>query len=299
MKKIIFLTFLVISALSLSAQQIPSTSQYYFNHYSLNPAATGVSAGLPLAFSYRNIWTGIDQSPSVIYFSGDMNVAEAMGAGVKFFSQTSGPLRKTGAEISYSYHLELNPDLHLSFGLSGLFYQFYLNKSELTFEIADDKVLDGDDQMFIADASFGTYLYAENYYVGLSVPNLFNRNIDLRSDDELQEKQVRHYHLFGGYNFVINQDFVIKPSMLVKFIEAGLYQVDVNALVEYKEAFLGGISFRSSDALIFQLGFKYDEIFIGYSYDLAIGEMQGNTFGSHEVYLQYTLPNFIRKRGPY
>lgn len=293
MRKYLFTLMLAFIAFSLSAQQLPSTSQYYFDHYSINPAATGITDQFPLSFSYRKIWTGISESPTVISFSGHLNIANAMGAGIKFYNYSAGPLRKTGIELTYSYHLELNPDLHLAFGLSGLLYQFYLDKSSLTFEDPDDPVLTGEDQMIVPDASFGTYLYAEKYFVGISVPNLFNRNIDLKSDNILQEKQVRHYHLFGGYNFAVNPDVILKPSLLLKFIEAGLYQVDINALVEYKEVFLGGISFRSSDAVIFQLGFSYREIFFGYSYDLAIGEMRGNTFGSHEVYLRYTLPNFI------
>ncbi|MBN1949634.1 MAG: type IX secretion system membrane protein PorP/SprF [Bacteroidales bacterium] len=299
MKKYLFLAAVLALSVQLSAQQIPASGQYYFNHYALNPAATGTTNTFPLSFSYRKMWTGIDDSPSNIYFSGEMNVAKAMGVGLKFYNYSAGPLRRTGAELSYSYHLEFNQDLHLAFGLSGLFYQFYLDKTELSFEEADDAVLSGQDQMFVPDVSFGTYLYGKNYYVGISVPNLFNRNIDLKTDDVLQQKQVRHYYLFGGYNFEVNPDLMIKPSALVKFIETGLYQIDVNALVEYKNMFVGGVAFRSSDAVVFQLGFRYQEIFFGYAYDLSIGELAGNTFGSHDIFLQYTLPNFIAKRGPY
>jgi type IX secretion system PorP/SprF family membrane protein len=299
MKKYIIIAFLAVASMQLSAQQIPSTSQYYFNHYTMNPAATGTSDFLPLAFSYRKMWTGIDQSPSVIYFSGEMSVAKSMGAGVKFYNYSAGPLRKTGAELTYSYHIEFSPEMHLAFGLSGMFYQFHLAKSDLSFEDPNDPIqMSGEEQMIVPDVSFGTYFYGDNYFVGLSVPHLVNRNIDLKSDNILQEKQVRHYYLFGGYDFEVNPDLKIKSSALIKFIEAGLFQVDINALVEYRESFLGGISFRSSDALVFQLGFKYDDIFVGYAYDLAIGSMRGNTFGSHEVFLRYNLPNFIR-RGRY
>jgi len=296
MKKLVLFTILVnCFVLGLYSQQIPSSSQYYFNHYSLNPAATGISDDLPLSFSYRKLWTGIPESPSVIYFSGQMSVFQNMGAGVKIFNYSAGPLRRTGLEVSYSYHIEFNPELKLALGLSGLFYQFYLNKSELNFENPDDNVLAGEDQMIVPDASFGTYLYGDNYFAGISVPHLFNRNIDLKSDNILQEKQVRHYHIFGGYNYEINPDLILRPSLLFKFIEAGLYQIDINALLEYREVFLGGISFRSSDAIVFQIGFRYEDIFFGYSYDLAIAGARGATFGSHEVYLQYTLPNFIRR----
>ncbi|MBN2522474.1 MAG: type IX secretion system membrane protein PorP/SprF [Bacteroidales bacterium] len=294
MQKYITIALVLFLSIELSAQQIPLLSQYTLNHYSINPAATGVSDGLPLTFTYRKQWAGIKGSPSTQYLSGDMNIAKSMGVGAKFFNYQAGPMRKTGMELTYSYHVDLNPENKLAFGLSGLFYQFYLDKSRLTVEDTDDDVFSGVDRMVVADASFGTYLYGEYYYVGISVPQLFNRNIDLKTDKVLQEKQVRHYYLFGGYKFFLNRYFTLEPSLMFKFVEAGLWQVDVNARAEYKEMFSLGVSFRSSEAIIAQLGFAYEEFFIGYSYDFAIGDLHTATFGSHEVLLIYTFPNFIR-----
>jgi len=292
-KHLLFFTILSLS-FGLYGQQIPPLSQYMYNHYSINPAATGITGELPLSFTYRKIWAGISESPSVQYLSGNMNVAESMGAGVNIFNYQAGPLRKTGIELTYSYHLELNPEMKLAFGLSGLIYQFNLKKSELNVEDPNDPIFTGEEKMIIPDASFGTYLYGANYYVGLAVPQLFNRNIDLKSDNILQEKQVRHYYLLGGYDFKINQDLMLKPSVLLKFIEAGLFQADINAQLEYKDAFIFGLSYRSSDAIVFRLGFKYEDLLFGYSYDLCISGLSASTFGSHEIYVRYTLPNFIR-----
>ena len=289
---ICILTILVFS--SIKAQQIPPLSQYSLNPYAINPAAIATNDQLQLAFTYRKLWAGIDGSPTIQFLSGNMKVANAMGAGMKIFNYQAGPMRKTGVELTYSYHLEINTETRLAFGLSGLIYQFYLKKSDLEVEDPNDPVFAGEDKMIVPDASFGTYLYGENYFVGLSVPQLINRNIDLKSDNILQEKQVRHYYLFGGYNFEINQDLMLKPSLLFKFIEAGLFQVDVNTQVVYKDAFIFGLSYRSSDAIVFQLGFHYEELLIGYSYDLSISGLNVSTFGSHEIYARYTLPNFLQ-----
>jgi len=225
-----------------------------------------------------------------------MMIAKSMGAGINLFNFTMGPLRKTGLELTYSYHINLNSNTKLSFGLSGFIYQFNLDKTKLTFEEQNDLILAGSDQnMIVPDVSFGTYLYGPTYFIGLSVPQLVNRNIDLKTDDILQEKQVRHYYLLGGYDFVINPDMMLKPSLLFKFIEAGLYQVDVNARVEYKETFICGLSFRSSDAVLFQLGFNREGLLVGYSYDLTISHLNSSSFGSHEIFVKYLIPNFLQK----
>jgi type IX secretion system PorP/SprF family membrane protein len=278
------------------AQQIPNFSLYNMNHYLINPAATGTTDRLPVSLSYRKIWAGMDNTPSVQYLSGNMLVAKDMGVGARLFNFQAGPLRKTGLEGTYSYHLSLGSgDTKLSFGLSLLIYQFKLNKSEMFVEDIDDQVFMGDEQMFVPDAGFGTYLYGSNYYAGLSVPQLFQRNIDLKSDAILQEKQVRHYYLHGGYIFDAGTDFKIEPSLLLKFVEAGIFQADINALATYKDMVNFGVSYRTAEALSFQVGYKTPDLFIGYAYDLILSGMRGNTWGSHEILFTYTFDNFLSK----
>lgn len=291
-------TFLLLALLSdpTQAQQIPNFSLYNMNHYLLNPAASGTTDRLPVSISYRKIWAGINNSPSVQYLSGNMKVAKDMGVGAKLFNYQAGPLRKTGLEGTYSYHLSLGSgDTKLSFGLSLLLYQFFLNKSELVVEDIDDEVFMGEEQMLVPDAGFGTYLYGNNYYVGISVPQLFQRNIDLKSDAVLQQEQVRHYYLHGGYIFETGSDFKIEPSVLLKFIEAGIFQADINALATYKDMVSLGVSYRTEEAMSFQLGYKNPDLFIGYAYDLVLSGMQGNTSGSHEILFTYTFDNFLTK----
>lgn len=293
---IILLSLVMLLQGNINAQQIPNFSLYNMNHYLLNPAATGITDRLPVSLSYRKIWLGIDNSPSVQYLSGNMLVTKDMGVGAKLLNYQAGPLRKTGLEASYSYHLPLGSgDTKLAFGLSLLIYQFNLNKSDLVVEDIDDQVFMGTENMFVPDAGFGTYLYGTNYYVGLSVPQLFQRNIDLKSDIILQQKQVRHYYLHGGYIFEAGTDFKIEPSLLLKFIEAGIFQADINALVTYRDMVNFGISYRTEDALSFQLGYKNPDLFVGYAYDLILSGLRSNTSGSHEILFTYNFDNFLVK----
>ncbi len=295
MKKFILIILPFILAETLSAQQIPTISQYTLNPYAINPAATGITDKLPVAFVYRKLWAGIAESPSIQYLSGSMEVADAMGVGVKFFNYQAGPERKTGLEATYSYHLSINQSgTMLSFGLSGLFYQYYLNKSELTIENSNDPVFQGTDKMIVPDASFGMYLYNERYFVGLAVPQLFNRNIDLKTDRILQQKQVRHYYLHGGYNFYLNSDFNLEPSLLLKFVEAGIFQADINARLTYKDMVAFGLAYRTGDAISFQLGYKNKDFIINYAFDLTMSPLKTSTYGSHEIMLVYSFPNFLK-----
>lgn len=295
MKHLMTALALFLLTQGLIAQQIPYFSQYQMNHYTINPAATGTTDKIPVALTYRKLWAGLSGSPSVQCLSGNMEIAKNMGLGAKLFNYQAGPLRKTGMEISYSYHLLLNSSgTKLSFGLSGLLYQFFLDKSKLQVEDATDEAFLGTEKMIVPDASIGVYLYNKNYYAGISVPQLFEKNIDLKSDNIIQQKQVRHYYLHGGYIFEVGNDFKIEPSVLLKFIETGLFQADINARAIYRDMLSFGLSYRTSDAIVFHLGYLTPKFQAGYSFDLTITPLLTNNFGSHEIILIYNFRNFVK-----
>ena len=75
----------------------------------------------------------------------------------------------------------------------------------------------------------------------------------------------------------------------------GIFQADINALVTYKNMVNFGISYRTSDAVVFQLGYKTPDLFVGYAYDLIVSGLGMNTWGSHEILFSYTLDNFLVK----
>lgn len=279
----------------VGAQQIPNYSLYNMNHYLINPAASGTTDQIPVSASFRKMYAGIDNSPSVEYLSAHMKPAENMGVGAKIFNFQAGPLRKTGLELTYSYHIAINAETKLSFGLSLSGYQFNQKKSGMYVQDPDDIALYDDVNTFAPDAGIGTYLYGKNYFVGLAVPQLFQKNIDFKSDEILQGKQVRHYYLHGGYRFTATPDITIEPSALLKFVEAGIFQADINAVATYKEMINFGISYRTEDAMSFQVGYSNPDLFVGYAYDLVLSSMRGNTWGSHEILFTYKFPNFLLK----
>ena len=53
-----------------------------------------------------------------------------VGWAAHVFDDRTGPLERTGLEATYAYHLNLGEG-QLSFGLSGVFYQFRLNKDKV------------------------------------------------------------------------------------------------------------------------------------------------------------------------
>ena len=285
MKKIFLSVVVLVIVQALSAQQLTTVSQYMENKYVFNPGAVGSLSYSPLALTYKRMWTGFDDSPAIQMISSHFLASDNVGLGGKIFNYSTGALSKMGMEGTYAYHLPIGSGgSKLSLGLSLQLYQFYLNKSMLNMEEMDDDVLlYGADKLIAPDAAFGAYYYNDKYYAGLSVYQLFNRKVDLMNDNILENRQVRHYFLTGGYIYDINANFSVEPSILAKFVEAGIGQIDINAKVTYKQTFWGGISYRTSDAVSLNLGVRKDRFMFGYSYDYTLTDISKYSNGSHEL----------------
>ena len=293
-------TYLLIIGLLISGmlfgQQLNINSLYNLNKYEINPAVAGSEEGLPLAFSYRKSWVGIEGSPSMQMLSGHMEIVDRMGVGVRMFNSTQGPLRKTGMEATYAYHIPFSgSDSRLSFGLSGFIYQYYLNKQELNVEDPGDLALQGTEHKVVPDAAFGAYYYGPNYFAGLSVYQLFQGRVRFDANDIADIQRIRHYFLNLGYNFEISQDFELESSVLFKYLESSVFQADINLYGTFKKMVSLGLSYRSGNAMVIQLGYKNGAINVGYAYDLSLSDIKTVNSGSHEIMFIYRFSNFLTK----
>ena len=212
-----------------------------------------------------------------------MAVSDRVGIGGKLFNINYGPITKFGIEGTYAYHIPVG-DNKLSLGLSGILYQYYLDKSKLVMEDMDDEaILFGSEKIIVPDANFGAYYYAKNYYAGLAIQQLFGRKVSMMNKDHLEMKQVRHYFLHGGYIYDINANFSLEPSLLFRFVEAGIFQFDINVKGTYKQMVWLGLSYRYQDALAVMAGFQKDRIAFGYAYDYAMTDISKYSTGTHEL----------------
>ena len=275
----------VLLNLSLFAQQIPTLSQFMENNYMVNPAVAGTKAYSPLVFNYKRWWSGMDDAPAMQSISSHFQAGDNVGLGGKIFNYATGPLSKMGMEATYAYQLKLgNNGAKLSLGLSAQIYQVYLNKSLLKLEEQDDNaVIFGSEKLITPDAAFGVYYYNEHYYAGLAAYQLFNRKVDMMTENILENRQVRHYFLTAGYTYDINNNYSLEPSLLAKFIESGISQAELNLKGVYKQSFWLGLGYRTGDAVVVNAGIRKDRFVFGYAYDYSLNEIRKHSIGSHEL----------------
>jgi type IX secretion system PorP/SprF family membrane protein len=302
--RIALIFFVSLQTWWLSAQQLPVYSQYTFNKFLLNPAAAGSDGYTTISLLAREQWVGFNGTPRThaitidsrllrnSFISKDASVKKKkrlssrsgkVGWAAHVFNDHSGELDRTGLEGTYAYHLTIDQG-QLSFGLSGVFYQFKLNKDMVVLgdEVSDPLLDDIKGTLYIPDANFGAYYSSANIYGGISVMQLFQSSIQFGDNTGSEYRLKRNYNLMAGYYYNINDVFAIEPSLLLKIPTSSKAQLDINAKVYYKNNYWAGMSYRTGNAMIIFLGLRFDRYYFGYAFDYNFSPLMKQTYGSHE-----------------
>jgi type IX secretion system PorP/SprF family membrane protein len=284
-------------------QQLPLYSQYLFNKFLINPAVAGSDGYTSLNLTAREQWVGYSGAPRTFSFSAQTRLLKRsfslkksklrpgtsgrVGLGGYIFSDKNGLVQRTGFQASYAYHLWLQNSTQFSLGIALTGYHYKINDSELNFEDPNEPWMNNNLRrgMFVPDATFGAYLLNPKYCLGFSADQLFQASARIANNAYRDFKMNRHYYLFGSYDFEPEVNSVIQPSFMIQMSEQFRPQADIGATYIYNQDFWGGLSYRTSGALIATLGVKYEKLFIGYAFDFTLQEIQRITYGTHEISL--------------
>tara|TARA_B100001750_G_C15512590_1_gene604702 strand:+ start:596 stop:1492 length:897 start_codon:yes stop_codon:yes gene_type:complete len=295
MKKLIYILLCFIPLNLLLAQQTYIYTNYNLNKVIYNPALCGLNDFTEANFNIRNQWSGLEGAPQTQIFTIHGPIKNKnMGLGGNVFSDQLGAESRIGFSFSYSYNLQLNNDLNLSLGLSAGVMQYKLDNTIVNPFENNDPVFSGVGfTNIVPDATFGLYLYQDDFFLGLSVPQLLQTQFTLVDENvNLTGGLVNHYYLNGGYKFNINEQLEIEPSLLFKYTPSSKSQIDISSLFIYENKYWGGLSYRHEESVILLLGYELsDKMLIGYSYDFLISGLNTVSSGSHELKLSFRFLN--------
>ncbi|MFZ6052235.1 PorP/SprF family type IX secretion system membrane protein [Halocola ammonii] len=293
MKRLLLITIALAFFSQADAQQLFRRTQFMNNRYLVNPAVAGSQLYSPVMVTYRNQWAGFEQAPVSYSMSAHTSWPHGFGFGVILYSDdTGGAISRTGADLTVAYKADLNQFNRISFGLSGMLGQYSFNNSELTVEQADDPALNGmqDETQFLFDATFGFQVWGEQYFFGAAVPNMLQTTLKVVNNASAVENQdIRHYYLMGGYTFEAADKFDIEPSGMMRFTEVTPVQVDVNVKGTYNDMFSAGLTYRHNDAVGVMAGVEYKNFMFFYSYDITFTGANNLSPSTHEIAVGYNI----------
>lgn len=296
MKKfsLLLILILVLGFQDMSAQQDPQYTQYMYNMNVINPAYAGSKESLSLTALYRKQWSGLDGAPETITFSGHSPIGEKVGLGLSAIKDELGPVKETNVYVDFSYTLQLGGQANLALGL----------KAGATFHdvgLAGLEVQDDNDPFFSQDINntypnigAGAFFYTDNFYLGVSVPNFLN-SVHLDENDLKIGSETQHFFATTGYVFQVNDNFKLKPSVMVKSAFEAPLSFDANLNALFYDKFEIGASYRLDDSFSGLVGFQVTEnIRVGYAYDHVVSDLEVVAPASHEVILTFDV--FFNKR---
>jgi type IX secretion system PorP/SprF family membrane protein len=326
MKKLFAGSLCLLLGVGAAAQQRPHYTQYVLNQYIINPAITGIENYTDVKISHRHQWVGFEDAPVTTYFSihkpigkkdyrttptslsvdgenprgssywENYTAAEPHhGIGFQVISDRTGPINYLTGYVTYAYHIGLTAQTSLSAGIGVGASRIGLDGSKLDISRVDPAVYTTNVINNIRpDVMAGLYLYAVNYFIGISAQQIIPQKIDF-SNGQLMTKQGRTVpHLFGvaGYRLTMGDDFNLLPSVMVKYINPVPAQFEFNAKLQYRDfAWLGG-SYRKDNGFAAMAGLNISNKFnIGYAFDYTTSGMNTFSRGTHELLLGFTLGN--------
>ncbi len=309
---ITFSLFLIKTGFSQDSQ----FSQFYASPLYLAPSFAGSTDGDRIALNYRNQWPALTKSFQTYSLGYDHYFPHLKsGVGILVYREQAGAsnLSTTNIGIAYSYKFSFRNKWRVSPGLSFFYTQRNIDFDALLFEdeLRSD-ITTGTGELQILekkadiDASFSVLAYNKNYWMGFTWDRILKPNRSLTGDVIEDPFKFSIYggtkfKIFDRYNWASGQS--ISPSFLFK-MQDKYTQLDLG-LYWYQMPLVIGLWYRgipvfkelvSNDALAFLLGFKIDQVSVGYSYDLTISKLTGLTGGTHEISLNYFFNQGVTQR---
>ncbi len=292
---------LIISASVTFAQNTMRFSQLNFAQGINNPAAIAIDGTIMADFIFRNQWFGIEGAPTSAAFNGQYEINEHMAVGLTASYDKIG-INQTGSVAGqYAYRLHFDYGRSLIFGLGmGIDNSVsFLAGSTLT-EKSDPAFANSYGRSYF-NASFGMFYNAPNFYIGASIPRLF-QNTHVGTQPGFQPPRW-HYYLSTGFYIHAGDNYTFNPHLQVKATMNAPIQGDVILRNTFFNRFSIVAGYRSENALIAGVDVLFaGKARIGYSFNYNLGPLSRIKGASNELYLGLAFPyhsdrdDFSRRR---
>ncbi|MCX7861937.1 MAG: PorP/SprF family type IX secretion system membrane protein [Bacteroidales bacterium] len=310
-RQIFFLYFLVLSFTEITAQD-PHFSQFYVNSLYLSPSFAGSTRGSRVITVIRDQWPGIPGSFFTSTLSFDHFIPNLnSGVGVLLMKDIAGRGRlgslQTGIQYTYQFRIFQNylvrPGIHFyrsnrTIQFDRLIFNDQLTLSGITGGSVEVPPLK---QVGYVDFASSILIYNPTQWLGFTWDHMLEPNqsiLDGLSNipakytvfggkkiylngktSEYNEESINiwgHYRSQGKFDQVDIGAYWIKTPIIL-----GLWYRGIPLFKAYKKGY------QNNDAVIFQVGYVWNDFKFGYSYDITISRLIANTFGSHEVSIVY------------
>jgi len=287
-QNIIVVIVLLMSIKAISQEETNITLfRYHMNLF--NPAYVGINDETLLTSTLRRQWTGVPDAPSTQTVSFGMPVGKNLGIGVSVLNEQTFIEKQNTVAIDFSYKVQMNQNTDLYFGLKagGNFYDVNLSGLE-TYNIMIDNSLTNISS-FNPNIGVGAVLRNEKWFVSVAVPRLLNTT---KARNEMGFATIAtdrpHFYVSGGYDFELSDSFTLKPSTMVRYVNAAPISIDLNTMLSFENKFEIGATYRTDQAYAAISTITISKHFMfGFVYEMSTRASLARARNTNEILLRF------------
>lgn len=292
---------------NLQAQQVEEFSLVRENAFLLNPALAGMNGWIHGTATFRKQFTRLEQSPYTAVLAMDGEIfPKHIGIGAYLVHDQTGPTGKSGITVACAYNIQLwkgrgtkytnrRSNHVLSIGVALSAVQYRLRGDKLVLDNPGDPGLaQATATRIFPDASVGIYYrYKQNFYVGVSSPQMLGLNINYRGNNGFADiRRIQHLNiLLGGKIEWARGNFSIDPVGAFRWVKGAPPQGDIGLRFVLYKIFWLGANYRSINFAVFEGGFNVKDNFkIAYAYDFSFAKYRQSIGATHEISMSFSIP---------
>ncbi|MEW7289557.1 PorP/SprF family type IX secretion system membrane protein [Aquimarina sp. 2304DJ70-9] len=285
---------------------IPTHNLVKYNRFYFNPTFSLVRENKKSINVYSKIqWAGFNDNPQTYLINYTSNFDERMGVSIGLHQQNEGIYRYFGGTANYSYNVELDRDMNLTFGMNLSYSQSgiksnidaaenTLNNGQII--LSDDVILNYQNSSVFVLTPGINFNYAE-FDVGVSVVNLAAYN--LTASELLTDNMAFNGHVMYTRPLERRSDKTIRGMAYATMLPDSGSEVELesnsnlryggNVILELPELGWAQAGYNSFYGASVGIGGNINSnVSIGYTYEMGLGNT-GDFGSTHEVGLAYNF----------
>ncbi len=280
----VFLVFFLFTANNAQAQKFYEGVLYPYNYYNLNPAYTGYENNTSLLLNYRSAGSSIEGMPKQMMFGIHSPIYKNMGLGLRIENYSEGLFNFFSGLIDYSYHVNIDKEQSLRFGVSIGYSANSIDNSKIVasdpmaiIEIASENFTG----IRFITATGIVYRY-NKFELSMASPRLFI--------SESNFKPVLSTAINYQFDLMKNQ-IRLTPFVYALYGKDLSLTYDIMLIADYKNKFQLGLGYRNRKSLIISTGINFSDFRINYAADLSISKIASIYNALHEISITYGINN--------
>jgi type IX secretion system PorP/SprF family membrane protein len=295
-------------------------SQFYANKLYMNPAFAGSIYDSRLALNYRNQWPEVRSAYETYAVSYDFYsylLSGGLGVSVLQDSQGGGILKTTSMSGIYCHTFNFRKGLMVKGALQMGFTERHLDWTSFVYpDQIDDFHLTGIPSQFtnetvpdnnkngFFDLSSGVLIGYKEMFLGFAAHHLLEPDETFKDESDYS-KLPRKYTIHFGMEIPLSirglhrEVYRLSPNVVMRH-QGSNKQINYGLYAIYNKLILG-MWYRDNfeleyDAVILQIGYKYQNWQLSYSYDKTISKLVHTNAGAHEISVNLKINNHYHKK---